>query len=153
MWLSSRAVIKLGMRPTLVVSFLISAAGLLLLSRVAPGDGYAAGVLPGMLVTSLGCGLSLPALTAAAVTGTTGENAGLGSAIFSSVQQVGGAVGVAVLVTVAARRSDALADSIGPLRAATEGFSLALTIAAALLVLGAVLIAGLLGRDRSRSTR
>src|SRR5690606_37596465 len=105
MWLSSRAVIKLGMRPTLVVSFLISAAGLLLLSRVAPGDGYAAGVLPGMLVTSLGCGLSLPALTAAAVTGTTGENAGLGSAIFSSVQQVGGAVGVAVLVTVAARRS------------------------------------------------
>ncbi|MFG2091291.1 MULTISPECIES: hypothetical protein [unclassified Spirillospora] len=79
------------------------------------------------------------------------ENAGLGSAIFSSVQQVGGAVGVAVLVTVAARRSDALTDSLGPLRAATEGFSLALTVAAALLVLGAVLIAGLLGRDRSES--
>ncbi|WP_308198431.1 MFS transporter [Actinomadura terrae] len=148
MWLSSRAVIKLGMRPTLVLSFLVSAAGLLLLSRVAPGDGYAAGVLPGMLVTSLGCGLSLPALTVAAVTGTTEEDAGLGSALFSSVQQVGGAVGVAVLVALAARRTDAAVDSAGRLHAATDGFSLALTVAGGLLVLGAALIAVLLGDGR-----
>ncbi|MFI0357402.1 MFS transporter [Actinomadura sp. 9N407] len=141
MWLSSRAVIRFGMRPTLVVSFLISAAGLLLLSGVAPSDGYAAGVLPGMLITSLGCGLSLPALTVAAVSGTDKENAGLGSAVLNSVQQIGGAVGVAVLVSIAARRSDDLAD---PLRAATEGFSYALTIAAVLLAVGAVLIAVLL---------
>ncbi|TMR42242.1 MFS transporter [Actinomadura geliboluensis] len=144
-WLSSRALIKFGMRSTLVLSFLVSAAGLLLLSRVAPADSYASGVLPGMLVTSLGCGLSLPTLTVAALTRTTEEDAGLGSAIFSSVQQVGGAVGVAVLVTVAARRSDTVADTSDRLHAATEGFTLALTIAAALLVLGAALIAGLLG--------
>jgi EmrB/QacA subfamily drug resistance transporter len=144
MWLSSRAMIRLGMRPTLVMSFLISSAGLLLLSGVGPSDSYASGVLPGMLVTSLGCGLSLPALAVAAVTGTTEENAGLGSAVFSSVQQVGGAVGLAVLVTLAARRSDALADSTGPLLAATEGFSFALTVAAALLALGAAVVATLL---------
>jgi predicted MFS family arabinose efflux permease len=141
MWLSSRAMIRLGMRPTLVLSFLISSAGLLLLSGVAPSDSYATGVLPGMLVTSLGCGLSLPALAVAAVTGTTEENAGLGSAVFSSVQQVGGALGLAVLVTLAARRSDAMADSTGPLLAATEGFSFALTVAAALLALGAAVVA------------
>jgi hypothetical protein len=88
---------------------------------VAPGDAYASGVLPGMLVTSLGCGLSLPALTVAALRGTTEANAGLGSAVLSSVQQVGAAVGVAVLVTLATRRSDAVADSTGPLHAATEG--------------------------------
>lgn len=151
MWLSSRAVIRLGMRRTLVMSFLVSSAGLLLLSGVAPSDGYVSGVLPGMLVTSLGCGLSLPALTVAALTGTTEENAGLGSAVLSSVQQVGGAVGVAVLVTLAARRSDTLADSTGPLHAATEGFSLALIIAAVLLALSAALIATLLTSCRSGS--
>ncbi|EFL21264.1 EmrB/QacA family drug resistance transporter [Streptomyces himastatinicus ATCC 53653] len=146
MWLSSRAVTRLGTRPALVLSFLISAAGFLLLSGVAPDDGYASGVLPGMLVTSLGCGLSLPALTVAALEGTTEENAGLGSAVLSSVQQVGGAVGVAVLVALATHRGDTLAAEDGPLRAATEGFSLALTVAAALLALGAVLIGALLGK-------
>lgn len=110
-----------------------------MLSGVAPSDGYASGVLPGMLVTSLGCGLSLPALTVAALTGTTEENAGLGSAVLSSVQQVGGAVGVAVLVALASRRSDALT--------VTEGFSVALIVAAALLMLGAVLIGTLLGKN------
>ncbi|MGW1845407.1 MFS transporter [Streptomyces sp. NPDC001966] len=139
MWLSSRAVLRLGVRPALVMSFLISAVGLLLLSGVAPSDGYASGVLPGMLVTSLGCGLSLPALTVAALTDTTEENAGLGSAVLSSVQQVGGAVGVAVLVALASRRSNTLT--------ATEGFSLALTVAAALLALGAALIGTLLGKN------
>ncbi|GFN02342.1 hypothetical protein Smic_08980 [Streptomyces microflavus] len=148
MWLSSRAVLRIGVRLTLVTGFLISAAGLLLLSDVAAGDGYASGVLPGMLVTSLGCGLSLPALTIAALTGTTGENAGLGSAVLSSVQQVGGAVGLAALVTLAARHSDNLADSATPQHAATEGFSLALTVTAALLVLGGVLVATLLGKNQ-----
>ncbi|WP_052851764.1 MFS transporter [Streptomyces avicenniae] len=143
MWLSSRAVARLGARPALVLSFLITAAGLLLLSGVAPSDGYVSGVLPGMLVTSLGCGLSLPALTVAALTGTTEENAGLGSALLSSVQQVGGAVGVAVLVALAARRSDAHGVQDHPAHAATEGFSLALTVAAALVVLGAALIGAL----------
>ncbi|GAA3955523.1 DHA2 family efflux MFS transporter permease subunit [Actinomadura viridis] len=145
MWLSSRAAIRVGVRRTLVVAFLISAAGLFLLAGVAPGDGYAAGVLPGMLVTAVGCGLSLPALTIAAVSGTTGDNAGLGSAIFTTVQQVGGTVGLAILVTLATRRSDDLVGSVGAQRAATEGFSFALTVTAVLLVLGAVLIATLLG--------
>ncbi|MFC9748426.1 MFS transporter [Streptomyces niveus] len=149
MWLSSRAVIRLGMRPTLVIGFLTSAAGLLLLSGVAPSDGYASGVLPGMLLTSLGCGLSLPALTVAALTGTTEEDAGLGSAVLSSVQQVGGAVGVAVLVALATRRSEALATDGDAAHAATEGFALALTVTAVLLALGAVLIAALLGSGRS----
>ncbi|GAA3587931.1 DHA2 family efflux MFS transporter permease subunit [Nonomuraea rosea] len=138
MRLSARMMTRIGVRWTLVLSFLISSAGLLLLSGVAAGDSYGLGVLPGMLVTSLGCGLTLPVLAVAALTGATGEDAGLGSALFSSVQQIGGAVGVAALVTVAA----------GALRTAQEGFSLALTVAAALVVLGAVLIAALLRTGR-----
>ena len=154
MWLSSRAVARLGVRPALVLSFLLGSAGMLLLSGVEPGDGYASGVLPGMLVTSLGCGLGLPALTVAALTGTTEENAGLGSAVLSSVQQVGGAVGVAVLVALAARHGDASAVRGSSPHAATEGFSLALTAAAALLVLGAVLMGTFLGKgDRPADGR
>ncbi|MFI1460950.1 MFS transporter [Nocardia carnea] len=135
---------RLGMRWALPLSFLISSAGLLMLSGVAAGDPYTTGVLPGMLVTSLGCGLTLPLLAAAAVTGTTPENAGLGSALFSSVQQIGGAIGVAVLVTVAERHSGTAA---GPPRA--QGFSFALMIAAAILFLGAVLLAALFRTHRS----
>ncbi|MFI9560401.1 MFS transporter [Nonomuraea endophytica] len=132
MWLSSRAVTRLGTRPALLVALTVSAAGLLLLSGVAPGDGYVSGVLPGMLVTSLGCGLSLPALTTAAVSGTTSEDAGVGSAVLTSVQQVGGAVGVALLVTLAAQR----------------GYSFALVLCAALVALAAVLVAAALRPSR-----
>ncbi|MFI6297118.1 MFS transporter [Nonomuraea sp. NPDC050790] len=135
MWLSSRAVARLGTRPALLVALSISAAGLLLLSGVAAGDGYLGGVLPGMLVTSLGCGLSLPALTTAAVTGTTAQDAGVGSAMLTSVQQVGGAVGVASLVTLAARQGEG-------------GFTLALTACAALVALAAVLVATALRPSR-----
>ncbi|MEU0467047.1 MFS transporter [Amycolatopsis sp. NPDC006131] len=134
MRVSTRVMTKMGLRWALVCSFLLSAAGLLLLSGVGAGDPYVTGVLPGMLVTSLGCGLSLPILTVAAVAGTTGENAGVGSALFSAVQQIGGAVGVAVLVTAAERHH-------GP---PAEGFSFALVIAAGLLVLGALGTAALL---------
>ena len=132
MSLSTRATTSLGTRWALISALLISSAGLLMLSGVAPSDSYASGVLPGMLVTSLGCGLSLPILTAAAVNGTTEDNAGLGSALFSSGQQIGGAVGVAALVSVAGR----------------HGFSYALT-AAALLIVAAGFLAILL-RARTR---
>ncbi|WP_097955404.1 MULTISPECIES: MFS transporter [unclassified Streptomyces] len=146
-WCSSRVVVRFGLRWALVLAFLISAGGLLLLSGVSPNDSYAIGVLPGMLVVSFGSGLGFPALAIAGVSGTDEENAGLGSAILSSVQQIGGAVGLAVLVSVATRRSEELTDSVGPSRAATEGFSLTLTLAAGLLVLGAALIAVLLAKD------
>lgn len=147
MWLSARAVNRLGARTALAGGFLISAAGLLLLSGVAAGDGYASGVLPGMLVTSLGCGLCLPALMVAAVSGTTEENASLGSALVASVQQVGGAVGVAVLVGLAAREGNAAAGTEAARRAATEGYATALTVAAALVLVGAVFV-GLLAERK-----
>ncbi|MGW4028964.1 MFS transporter [Streptomyces sp. NPDC004838] len=142
-WLSARAVAWLGVRWTLVTAFLLSAAGLLLLSGLSAGDGYVFGVLPGMLVASLGSGLGFPALAVAAVTGTTERDAGLGSAVLGSVQQVGGAVGLAVLVPLAARHGGA-SESAGP---AGDGFAVALRAAAALLVLGAALVAALLGGD------
>lgn len=100
MWLSSRVSLRIGRRRALLLAFLVNIAGLLLLSGLAAGDSYAAHVLPGMLVLSIGNGLTLPILAVAAVDGTTEENAGLGSALFTSVQQIGGAVGVAALAVM-----------------------------------------------------
>ncbi|MFC4376879.1 MFS transporter [Nocardia halotolerans] len=144
MWLSARAVNRLGERVALVTGLLVSATGLLLMSGIDGLDSYASGVLPALLVTSLGCGMSLPALAVVALTGTTEDNAGLGSAVLTSAQQLGGAIGLAFLVALAARRSDSLADSIDARQAMTEAFSYALTIAAALVGLTAVLIATML---------
>ncbi|MFI6871607.1 MFS transporter [Nocardia sp. NPDC050406] len=138
MWLSARTVDRLGDRVALTMSLLISATGLLLMSGLDADDAYVTGVLPALLVTSLGCGMSLPALTVSALRGTTEENAGIGSAVLSSVQQLGGAIGLAVLVTLATRRG------------ATEGFGYALVVATGLVVLAAVLIATAL-RDTRRS--
>ncbi|MEV0768598.1 MFS transporter [Nocardia salmonicida] len=144
MWLSSRAVDRLGVRAALTTGLLVSAAGLLLMSGIDSQDGYVSGVLPALLVTSLGCGMSLPALTVTALTGTTEDNAGMGSAVLSSVQQLGGALGLAILVTLATGRGDSSADSIDAPQVATQAFSYALTIAAALAGLAAVLIATML---------
>ncbi|SFK33929.1 drug resistance transporter, EmrB/QacA subfamily [Streptosporangium canum] len=120
MWLSSRISLRIGTRWALLLAFLVNIAGLLLLAGVAAGDSYAAHVLPGMLILSLGNGLSLPVMAVAAVEGTTEEDAGLGSALFTSVQQIGGAVGVAAL--------------------AIMGYSAGLTAGAVCVALGAVII-------------
>ncbi|WP_280346242.1 MFS transporter [Nocardia neocaledoniensis] len=149
MAVSARAVRRLGERWALVMSLLISATGLVLMSGIDQFDSYSAGILPALLITSLGCGMTLPALTVVALTGTTEEDAGLGSAVLSSVQQLGGAVGLAVLVTFAELRRDA-ADSVPAEQAATEGFAYALTIAAALVGLSAMLVATML-RDTERA--
>lgn len=151
-WLSARAVIRFGIRWTLVMSFSISALGLLLLSTVGPETSYLGGLLPGLLITSIGCGLGHPALAVAAVSGTTNEDAGLGSAILTSGQQIGGAVGLSVLVTVAARHTATAGDTVGSQYAATTGFSIAIAIAAGLLVVAAVLVAVLLTAERSPVT-
>lgn len=146
MWGASRTVIKFGFRPSLMVSFLITAAGFVMMSGIEVSDSYVTGILPGMLLTSLGCGLSLPVLSMAAVSGTTEENAGLGSALFSSVQQIGGASGVAVLVMLATRRTDSVSDSKNSVVAATEGYSFGMLIAAGLVVVCGIIVATLLGK-------
>ncbi|MFG1684494.1 MFS transporter [Nonomuraea sp. NPDC049269] len=128
MWLSARISLRIGTRWALLLAFLVNIAGLLLLSGVAAGDSYAAHVLPGMLILSVGNGLSLPVMAVTAVDGTTEEDAGLGSAVFTSVQQIGGAIGVAAL--------------------AIMGYSGGLMAGAVCVALGAVLIVVLLPSPR-----
>ena len=116
-------------------------AGLALFSR-APVDGdYVVDLLPTMLLFGIGAGMSFPALMTLAMSGATPSEAGLASGLVNTTQQVGGALGLAVLATLATSRTDGLrADGESAAAALTGGYQLAFGVGAALLV-GAVALA------------
>ncbi|MEU9060979.1 hypothetical protein AB0D13_19520 [Streptomyces sp. NPDC048430] len=99
---------------------------------MSPIGSHVSGVLPGIPLTSLGCGPSLPALTVAAVAGVIEERAGRGSTILRFVQQTDGVLSAWRYWSVlTARRSDTSANSAGPLHAAMAVVPSALVVAAA----------------------
>jgi predicted MFS family arabinose efflux permease len=145
---------RVGVREIGMTGMGLAAIGLLLLSR-APVDGtYVADVLPGILVMSAGLGLTFVPLTLIATTGLADDDAGLASGIFNSSQQIGGALGLAILSTVAASQTTDALESAGAnpsqadqASALVEGFQAAFAIGAGLMLLG-VIIAALLIRRR-----
>jgi predicted MFS family arabinose efflux permease len=144
---------RVGVREIGMAGMGIAAIGLLLLSR-APVDGtYLADVLPGILVMSAGLGLTFVPLTLIATTGVGNEDAGLASGIFNSSQQIGGALGLAILSTVAASQTTDALESAGAnpsqadqASALVEGFQAAFAIGAGLMLLGVILAALLIRR-------
>jgi EmrB/QacA subfamily drug resistance transporter len=129
---------RLGEQPTLVVSLVVLTAGLLLMTRLPVSGTYAVDVAPAMLLTGLGAGLGFPALTGMAMSAATPEDAGVASGLYNTTVQVGGAIGLAVLSTLATSRTHHLATS-GAARAEalTGGYHLAFVgaaLAAALAV-------------------
>src|SRR5204863_3806900 len=93
---------RLGVRPVAAVGFLLSAAGLALLALLPVHGSYAANVLPAIALSSLGMGAVFMPLTLIATTGLHDEDQGLASGLFNTSQQIGGALGLAVLSTLAA---------------------------------------------------
>jgi EmrB/QacA subfamily drug resistance transporter len=136
---------RLGVKPLLAGGFLGAAAGLLLTSGVDVGTGYAGGVLPGMVVLGVFSGIVMPAGANAALHGVTGQDSSLASGVQTTVQQVGGALGLACLVTLALRHAAGqVRHGVLPGVAATHGYVLSFRIAAALLAVGAFLVLMLL---------
>ena len=115
-------------------------AGLALFAR-APVDGtYFADVLPSMLLLGIGAGLAFPALMTLAMSGATPEDAGPGLGPRQHEPQVGGALGLSVLATLSATRTDSLlAAGDSTAAALTGGYHLAFAIAAGLVVVGLVI--------------
>jgi hypothetical protein len=102
---------------------------------------YAGGILPGMLVFGIFSGLCFPTTANAALHEVTTENAGLASGVQTAMQQVGGAVGLAFLVTLALRHTAGqVKDGVAAGVAAANGYWLSLRIGAVLLIIGGVLI-------------
>jgi EmrB/QacA subfamily drug resistance transporter len=140
--LSARLIARFGPRAVLLAGLVALAVGLALLTR-APVDGrYATDVLPSLLVLGLGAGLALPAVTTLAMSGATPEDSGLASGLANTTQQVGGALGLAVLTTVATARSNHLAATGQDGAAAlTGGYHLAFGVGAGLVVAALVIAA------------
>ena len=136
---------RFGERATLLPGLGLIVLGLLWFSR-APVDGdYLVDVLPAMLPVGVGAGLAFPAMMTLAMSGATRADAGLASGLVNTTQQVGGALGLAVLVTLSTGRSDdLLAGGESTVRALTEGYQLAFTIAAGLVVAALVVAATVL---------
>lgn len=137
---------RLGARPVLVAGFVGCAKGLVLLAVLGldtERSPFATSLLPGLVVAGMGLGLAFVALTSTAVPGGEGATGGgVASGLYNTAVQVGGALGLAVLTTVATARSDALVGSGTPLpEAVTAGRDLALYVAAGVLVAGAGLAA------------
>ncbi|WP_407319830.1 MFS transporter [Isoptericola halotolerans] len=144
---SSVLVPKIGVKPVVVAGFIGAGVGLGLTSFVSTESSYLLGILPGMLVFAVFAGATMPAATNAALHGVTKQDSGLASGVQSTAQQIGGALGLAVLVTFATRRflSDVTAGE--PVEVAmTNGFTLGFTIGAVLMLVGGVLLAIFLER-------
>jgi hypothetical protein len=136
----SRLVPRFGTRLSASGGLVVATVGLALLSGVSAGGSYLADLLPGMLVVPLGAGAAFVALTITALQDTDGEDAGLASGVLNAAQQVGNALGLAVLVSLAVdRTSGMLSAGANPAVAATGGFSLSFGAAAGVLAAGALL--------------
>jgi EmrB/QacA subfamily drug resistance transporter len=143
LYVSGPAAMRFGPRPVLVVSLLSIGAAMLLFARTPVDGDYVVDLLPIMLLFGFGAGLSFPALMQLAMSGAEPSDMGLASGLVNTSPQVGGAVGLAVLATVASNRTDKLlADGESALAALNGGFHLAYVIGAALVLvaIGVVLV-------------
>jgi len=138
---SERLITRFGARNTLLPGLGFMAIGLALFTLAPVDGGYVQHVLPVMVLLGLGAGMSFPALMTLAMSGATQEDAGLASGLVNTSAQVGGALGLAVLATLSAARSDSLiADGKATATALTSGYHVAFVIGA-VLVLAAIVAA------------
>ncbi len=132
---TARLMMRFGAKPTLLAGLVLVAAGLLVFRSAPVNAAYVTDLLPVMLLLGVGAGLVFPALMTLAMSGATPEDSGLASGLVNTTQQVGGALGLAVLATLATTRTGALqAHSASTATALTGGYHLAFTIAAGLLL-------------------
>jgi EmrB/QacA subfamily drug resistance transporter len=137
---SARLVLRFGIRPPLAAGLLLAAVGLLLLAR-APVDGsYAADVLPSMILLGLGAGIAFNPVLLAAMSDVEPAEAGLASGLVNTSFMMGGALGLAVLASLAASRTNALlAGGESQAAALTGGYHLAFLLGAIFAALAAAL--------------
>ncbi|HEU4974247.1 MAG TPA: MFS transporter [Baekduia sp.] len=151
--MASQLVTRVGFKPTLIAGMLFVTAGLVWFSQVsAAGGSFVGDVLFPSMLAAIGLGLSFVPVTIGAVTGTKPAEAGLASGLINTSQQVGGALGLAILSSIAnSRTADVLAGGErNPAVALTEGFQTAFLVGAGFALAGAVLASVLISSRDSR---
>jgi predicted MFS family arabinose efflux permease len=135
-----RLIARFGVRPVVTAALLVATAGMLLLTGVRPGGTYAAQVLPGGVLAALALGVALVGSTIAAVQGVPPNQTGLASGLLNTSRLMGGALGLAVLGTIAANQTKSVAASSAA-AALTDGYGLAFTVGAGFTAAGALVAA------------
>ena len=131
---------KVGVRPLITAGMAILAVGLVLFTQVSVDGSYAANLLPGFLIVALGMALCFVPISIAALAGVRQTEAGLASGLINTSQQIGGAVGIALLSTIAITRTDdSLASGTAVPQALVDGFQLAFWVGAGIALVGVVL--------------
>jgi EmrB/QacA subfamily drug resistance transporter len=150
--IGSQLVTRFGYKPVLAVGLLFILAGLLWFSRVSVGGGFTTDILGPSLLAAAGLGFSFVTTTIAAVSGVAEHEAGLASGLINTSQQVGGALGLAVLATIATSHTEsAEASGTSSLQALTDGFQYAFLGGAAFAAVGFVLTLVLIRGSDSRA--
>jgi EmrB/QacA subfamily drug resistance transporter len=131
------AVNRVGVKPALILGMSLLAIGLVYFTQVSVGGSYWADLFPGFMILGLGIPFAFVPITIAALAGTTPDEAGLASGLINTSQQVGGAVGIAVLSTIAVSTTDhAVARGHARAVALTDGFVNAFWAGAAIALAG-----------------
>ncbi|MGH9076187.1 MAG: MFS transporter [Acidimicrobiales bacterium] len=150
--LSASLVTRLGVKPLLCGGSVLFAGGLLALSRIGAQGSYWSQAFPGLVLVALGAGISFSAFGNASMHQVSGQDAGLASGLQATAQQVGGALGLAVLATVALRQArSAVAGGVPAAVASTHGTVVALRAGAVIALAGGVMVALSGGRRRHRT--
>ncbi len=132
--LSAPLSMRYGPKATLIPGMVALGAGMLLFARTPVDASYVTDLLPPMVLIGAGAGLGFPALMMLAMSGATPEDSGLASGLVNTSVQVGGAIGLAVLATLATERTDGLlAEGHSTASALTAGYHVAYLVGAALI--------------------
>jgi EmrB/QacA subfamily drug resistance transporter len=135
--ISQRLIAQFGVKAVLLGGVTLGAVGLAWMTMLTPDSGYIGGFLPGILLLALGIGHAFVPLTLIATGGVDPDDQGLASGLFNTSQQIGGALGLAVLSTFANSATDKASGS--HLDALVHGYTVAFAIGAGLLAVGAVI--------------
>ncbi len=142
---AARVVNRFGLKPMLMVGMALMALSLALFARAPVGGSFVFDVFPGMVLLGFGASFAFLTVILASVSGVPERDAGLASGLVNTAQQLGGALGLAVLASVAASRSEGLAGAGSePVAALNGGYHAAFLLSAIFVALAAVLAAALL---------
>jgi EmrB/QacA subfamily drug resistance transporter len=139
---------RIGVKAQILFGLVLSAIGLLLMTRITPEGNYVTELLPAVAMIAIGMGNTFVPLTLLATTNVEGDDAGLASGLFNTSQQVGGALGLAILATFATTRTDnQVAGGVGHAAALVDGYHLAFLIGAIFAVVALAAITLLIRRS------
>jgi EmrB/QacA subfamily drug resistance transporter len=152
--LSQKLVASIGAREVPLIGMPMAIAGLLLFTRLQPDDTYVTDLLPGIMLASIGMGMTFVPITLIATSGIPNDDAGLASGLYNTSQQIGGALGLAILATLSVDATEETLAGLGrepqpadQAQALVDGFHVAYIGSAALIAAGTVALLLLLRRQ------